>query len=335
VVGDEDKSMASMLRDPKYAYMQPLNDLRNWLVAAQHDYETRELIGRTVSAAGFISIQPDVYSFQFRKQLLWYLLSIDANERDRAEQMEADIATGRVEDTPDNRVLSNPMFENVSLEKLALVDFHWSMNCAASSAFPALSIWYEVNILGRRAAVPTRTKTPKLTVPTKRWFAVGNFDHDAIVSEGLRSHDDERWNRHRHPERTFTHRSVDGEKTVWFAEADSLSVDVVEACSFITCTFPSMFIESRSFDAMQSAHFWLNEGIIKLPKGQAHRYQEIAKRNQYFINLAAKLNLSPDEMDRYLVKHSITNAQHEKLLSETAATAAGVQHDMFSLPLAA
>lgn len=335
VIGDDDKSMASMLRDPKYAYMEPLNTLRNWLVAAQHDYDTRELIGRTVSDAGYIAIQPDVYSFSFRQSLLWYLLSIDANERDRAEQMEADIITGRVEDTPDNRMLASPMFENVSLSKLALVDFHWSLNCAATSAFPALSIWYEVNILGRRAEVPTRTKTPKLTVPTKRWFKVGNFDHDSIPSEGLRSHDDERWNRNRHPERVFTHRVVDGEKTVWFAEADNLSVDTLEACAFITCTFPSMFIESRSYDAIQSAHFWLNEGIIKLPKGQAHRYQEIAKRNQFFTNLATKLNLSRDEMERYLVKNSITNAEHEKLLAAAANDASSIQHDLFGLPVAA
>ena len=70
-------------------------------------------------------------------------------------------------------------------------------------------------------------------------------------------------------------------------------------------------------------------------EGQTARHQEIAKRNQYFFNLAAKLNLAPSELNGYLVKHSITNAAHEKLLSDAAAAAAGFQHDMFSLPLAA
>lgn len=335
IVGDKDKSMESMLKDDKYAYMRPLNNLRNFLVASHNDFETRDLIGRTVSEAGYIGIRPDVYSFGFRQQLLWYLLSIDADERDRAERMEAGIATGLVEDTPENRMLAAPMFENVSLQQLALVDFHWSLNCFASSAFPALSIWYEVNHLGRRVKVPTRFKAPKIAVPTKRWFSVGNFDHDKIPSEGLRSHSDELWNKHRFPDRIFTHRVVDGERTVWFDEDDNLTIDAAEACLFITCTFPAMFIDARSYPAIEGARWWLNQGMVKLPKGQAARYQEIAKRNQFFFNLAAKLDLAPDELNSYLAKNSITNASHEKLLSNAAAAAAGFQHDMFAQPLAA
>lgn len=335
IVGDKDKSMESMLKDDKYAYMRPLSALRNFLVASHNDFETRDIIGRTVSAAGYVGIRPDVYSFQFRQQLLRYLLSIDADERDRAERMEEDIATGVVEDTPDNRMLASPMFQNVSLQQLALVDFHWSLNCFASSAFPALSIWYEVNHLGRRAKVPTRFKAPKIEVPTKRWFAVGNFDHNGIPSEGLRSHSDELWNMHRFPDRIFTHRVVNGERTVWFEEDDNLTIEAEDACMFITCTFPTMFVDARSYSAIEGARWWLNQGIVKLPKGQAARYQEIAKRNQYFFNLAAKLDLAPDELNSYLMKHSITNAAHEKLLSDSAAAAAGFQHDMFAQPLAA
>jgi DNA sulfur modification protein DndC len=335
IVGDKDKSMESMLTDDKYAYMRPLNDLRNFLVASQNDFETRELIGRTASKAGYIAIRPDVYSYRFRQQLLRYLLSIDADERDRAERMAEDIALGLVDDTPDNRTLASPMFENVSLQQLALVDFHWSLNCFASSAFPALAIWHEVNHLGRRAKVPTRFKAPKIAVPTKRWFAVGNFDHDGIPSEGLRSHLDELWNTHRFPSRTFTHRVLNGERTVWFEEDDNLTIDAEEACLFITCTFPTMFIDVRDFPAIEGARWWLNQGMVKLPKGQAARYQEIAKRNQYFFNLAVKLDLAPDDLNSYLVKNSITNSAHEKLLSEAAAAAASFQHDMFALPLAA
>jgi DNA sulfur modification protein DndC len=329
VIGDKDKSMASMLLDSKYAYMQPLNDLRNLLMAAQFDFETRELIGRTVSKAGYLAVRPDVYSYNFRQELLWYLLSIDADERDRAEQMENDIATGILEDTPDNRMLSSPMFENVSLRQLALVDFQWSMHCFASSAFPALSIWHEVNVLGRRVKVPTRFKAPKIAIPTKRWFKVGNFDHDALPSEGLRSYENELWNKHRFPDRMFTHREVNGERVVWFEEDDNLTIDAEEACAFITCTFPEMFLDVRAVPAIEGARWWLNEGIVKLPKGQAARYQEIAKRNQYFYNLASKLNLSPNELNSYLVNNSITNAEHEKLLPPDP------QFDMFIMEQAA
>ncbi|CAN7632335.1 hypothetical protein [Massilia sp. LjRoot122] len=335
IVGDKDKSMDSMLKADKYAYMRPLNDLRNYLVASHNDFEKRELVGRKVSKAGFIGIRPDVFSYQFRKELLWYLLSIDADERERAERMEDDIALGRVEDTPDNRMLASPMFENVSLRQLALVDFQWSMHREAEHAFPALAIWYEVNVFGRRRKVPKRLKAPKISVPTTRWFKVGSFDHDQIPSEGLRSYQDELWNKHRHPERIFTHREVDGERVVWFEEDENLAIDAEEACAFITCTYPSMFMDARSYSAIDGARLWLNEGIIKLPKGQAARYQNMAKRNQYFVNLAAKLNLSPNELNSYLVKHSITNADHERLLADAAAKAAGFQHDLFGLLLAA
>lgn len=335
IVGDKDKSMDSMLKADKYAYMRPLNDLRNYLVAVQNDFEKRELVGRKISKAGFIGIRPDVFSYHFRKELLWYLLSIDAEERDRAERMEADIAMGLVEDTPDNRMLASPMFENVSLRQLALVDFQWSMHREAEHAFPALAIWYEVNVLGRRRKVPTRLKAPKISVPTTRWFEVGNFDHGGIPSEGLRSYQDELWNKHRHPERTFTHRQVDGERVVWFEEDENLTIDAQEACAFITCTYPSMFIDARTYPALDGARFWLNEGMIKLPKGQAGRYQKMARRNQYFANLAAQLNLPPDGMNSHLVRHSITNVEHEKRLAEVAARAAGFQHDLFGLPLAA
>lgn len=330
IVGDKDKSMDSMLKDEKYAYMRPLNDLRNYLVASYNDFDKRELVGRKISKAGFIAIKPDVFSYEFRKELLWYLLSIDADERDRAERMEDDIAMGLVEDTPDNRMLASPMFQNVSMRQLALVDFQWSMHREAEHAFPALAIWYEVNVLNRRRKVPTKLKAPKISLPTTRWFRVGNFDHDGIPSEGLRSYQDELWNKNRHPERIFTHRQVDKERVVWFEEDENLTIDAVEACAFITCTFPSMFIDARSYPAIDGARLWLNEGIIALPKGQAGRYQYMAKRNQYFVNLASKLNLAPDDLNKYLVKNSITNLEHEKLLKEAAAAAAGYQHDMFA-----
>ena len=329
IAGAKDKSMDSLLRDDSNAFMRPLSNFRNLLMATQFDFETRELIGRKVSPAGYVQIRPDVYSFEFRQELLWYLLSMDADERDRAEQMEADIVCGRVEDTPDNRMMASPMFENVSLSQLALVDFFWGMHPYASCAFPALQIWYEVNILERRRRVPKQARAPKINVPTRRWFPVGRFDHNGVSSEGLRSHENELWNKHRHPERPATYCEVDGERTVWFAENDNLSVDAVEACTFITCTFPDMVVDVRGLPAIDSTRWWLNEGFIKLPKGQGARYQKMAKRGQYFHSLALKLNLAPLELDRYLVANSISNQEHDKLLP------APLQQDLFTLPLAA
>lgn len=267
--------MAAMLQDSKYEYMRPLNDFRNELMASQFDMENRELIGRTISDAGYIPVRPDVYSLAFRQSLLGYMLSMDANERDRAEQVEADIVTGRLENTAENRMMAEPMFELVSLSQLVAVDFHWSMHAYATHAFPAISLWYEINVLGRRYSIPTRTKAPKITIPTKRWFYVGKFDHDA-PADGLRDYQAELWNKYRHPDRPASRKEVNGEKTVWFDEQDLLTVDAERACMFVTCEFEDLFIESHRLPGIDSARFWLNEEIVSLPKGHAARYQHIA-----------------------------------------------------------
>lgn len=314
LTGEKDKSMESMLTLEKYAFMRPINAFRNHLMATQFDMGTREIIGRTVSPAGYLPIGADVYSYQFRRQLLQYLLSMDANERDRAEETEAAIFTGRLADTKDNRLLASPTFEFVTLQQLALIDWHWSTHYEAAEAFPALAIWYQVNVLNRRYPVPETAKAPKLSIPTKRWLKVGAFDH-AAPSEGMRSIDSEKWNRHRHPERIFQNREVDGKKTVWFDETDQLSVDAEAACAFITCTYPDMAIDCNHMPASESAAFWLNEGIIRLPAGHAHRYQEIALRNRYVANLAERFDLAtPAEIEAYVMKNSITNAEHQRLL---------------------
>ena len=313
LTGSEDKSMESMLTLERNAFMRPLNDFRNLLMATQFDMDTRDLIGRTVSAAGYLPIRPDVYSYDFRQSMLQYLLSMDANERDRAEEMEAAILTGRIADTKENRLLASPCFELVSLQQLALIDWHWSNHYQASDAFPALAIWYQVNILGRRYAIPKYSKAPKLTIPSTRWIKVGRFDH-LVPSEGMGSAENEMWNPYRHRDRIFSHRVVGGKKTTWFNETDQLGVDAEKACAFITCTYPNMSVECNLMPASMSAAFWLNEGIVSLPVGHAQRYQEIALRNRYFANLSLQLDLSPEELKKYVMKNSITNAEHSELL---------------------
>jgi hypothetical protein len=44
-------------------------------------------------------------------------------------------------------------------------------------------------------------------------------------------------------------------------------------------------LKTQNHDAMDSARFWLSEGFVRLPVGMAQRYQEMAKRGQYFSQL--------------------------------------------------
>ncbi|AET95382.1 hypothetical protein BYI23_E002210 (plasmid) [Burkholderia sp. YI23] len=329
IAGQSDKSMESMLREPRHQYMRGLNDFRNLLMATQFDLSRRELVGRQISEAGYLPVRPDVYSLAFRRDLLAYLITLDVLEEERAEQMDADICAGRVPDTRENRRLTTPQFENVVACTLVAVDFQWSMHHYAPHAFPAVSLWYEIRILGRRFPVPKLETFPKSPIPAKRWFPVGSFDRDA-PTDGLRDYKAEQWNPYLHPERPLSHRQVNGERTVWFEEEDGLEVDAERACQFVTCEYESMMIESRQHSAIESARFWLNEEIVKLPSGMAARYQHIAKRGQYFAHLTERLNCTAAELDAYLVKHSISDAEHSKLISE-APEPEVIQGDLFSM----
>jgi hypothetical protein len=73
-------------------------------------------------------------------------------------------------------------------------------------------------------------------------------------------------------------------------------------------------LDTQHRDAIESAHFWLNEGIVKLPTGMAQRYQDMAKRGQYFTRLAQRLNLTPAELDSHLVSNAISDVEHDRLL---------------------
>ena len=329
ITGAVDKSMESMLREPKHAYMSGLNDFRNLLVLTQHDFGKRELVGRTLSEVGYLAVRPDVYSLAFRKQLLRYLITLDVLEEERAEQTEADILNGTLANTPENRRMATPQFEMVTISQLVAVDFFWGMHHYADTAFPAIEIWHEIRHLGRRYAVPIVDLTKKTPVPAKRWFQAGAFDH-AAPTDGLRDYKAEQWNRYLHPERPMKARVVDGKPTVWFEETDSLSVDAEAAYEFVEMSYPDQYIAYRMHNAIDGSRFLLNEELLSLPAGMASRYQHMAERGQYFSHLAARLNLTPVELDAHLLANSVSDTEHQALLDAHTTDVGLAQSDLFA-----
>lgn len=335
VTGDRDRSMESLLdSDPGYEYLRPLSDFRAYLLATQWDLSLRELIGRSLSPAGYVPVRPDVYSLAQRRELLAMLITLDVLEEERAEEHDAKVARGELPRTPHNLRMCEPQFSHVGPAELAAIDFYWSMHPTAQEAFPALRVWYDVRVLGRKRypkPVPTAPVTP---IPPKRWFYVGAFDAE-VPTDGLRDYKAELWNRYIHPERPLTHRVVQGERTAWFEETDGLEVDATAACLFVDqfCE-GAMPLETQHHPAIDSARFWLNEGIVTLPAGMAARYQAIAKRGQYFAHLMAHRNLTPMELDEHLQRHAIDDASHERLCAaahaQAEAAAAARQPDLFA-----
>jgi 3'-phosphoadenosine 5'-phosphosulfate sulfotransferase (PAPS reductase)/FAD synthetase len=53
VSGDRDKSMEFMVQEEEYVHLKPLNEFHNYLLAVQWDMSRRELVGRTLSDAGY------------------------------------------------------------------------------------------------------------------------------------------------------------------------------------------------------------------------------------------------------------------------------------------
>jgi DNA sulfur modification protein DndC len=321
--------MESMVKEPEFEHLTGLNRFRNYLLATQWDLSRRELVGRSLSEAGYIRVQADVLSYAERINLLRYLLTLDALEIERAERMEEDLATGQVPDTPSNRELCYVQFEMITPAQLVAIDFMLSMHHYAPHAFPAVNEWFEVHRLGRRYLVPDVATYPKVAIPHHGWFYVGDFDAQAPV-DGLRDYGAEQWNRYRHPGRPSAYaQTTAGERVVYFEESDQLEVDAEAACAFVTCTFDhELSQQSQQHVAIESARYWLNEAILKLPQGQSQRYQEMAKRGQYFNRVAERLNLTPAEFDRYLVAQAIPDAEHSKLLD---AHAPDLFCDLFSL----
>lgn len=327
IAGEKDKSLSSMIKEPRHAHLAGINAFRDYLIRTQWDMSKRELVGRKLSAVGALRIKPDVYSFAHRLRLLGMLLTLDVLEQERAERHSEDLATGVIPDTPENRELADIQFQFITPQQLVAIDFQLSMHHYAQHAFPAVSKWYEVYTLGRRYSIPDAPVLQKVDVKSHGWFQVGAFDKD-VPTDGLRSYISEQWNPYRHPERPVTWAGTSqGERVVYFTENDELTVDAVEACAFVTCTFGfEMYQQCQGVYALESARFWLNEEILRLAKGTAFKYQEMAKRGQYFAHLRDKLNLTPAELDAYLIQNAISDVTHEALLVKAEAES---QLDLF------
>lgn len=316
LTGERDRSMESLLAsDPKFGYMAGLNQFRQYLIATQWDMSTRELIGRTLSPAGYLPVRPDVYNLAMRRRLLQYMLTLDAQERERAQAVQDALEEGRMERDEHTERMAEPQFELVSYSQLVLIDFYWSIHHAAFEAFPALSIWYDVAVLGRRYPVPTLQTATKTEIGAKRWFKVGQYDAQ-FPTDGLRDYLAEAWNPYRHPEREQAYREIGGERVVWFETDKRLDVDAAAALLFVEGLRTSdILIRARLHSAIESARFWLNEGFITLPQTVVGKYLEMARRGQYFSRLIDVENLTPAEVDTHLRVQSITDKEHEVLLA--------------------
>lgn len=174
----------------------------------------------------------------------------------------------------------------------------------------------EHNLLDLHAAIEAFVARHDLPVQVKMVY-----DREFPV-DGLRDYSAECWNPYRHPERADAHRDHNGERLVWFESDKRLGVDAAAAMLFIEDLRDSDFIiRARLHSAIDSARFWLNEGIVTLPQGLIAKYQEMAKRGQYFSRFIDVENLTPAQVDAHLMANSISEKEHASLVAALGESA--------------
>lgn len=327
VTGARDKSMESMIEsDPDtFGYLSGINKLRNFLVRTQYDFARRDWFQRGISEVGYVALSPDNYSPRMRREILRYLLTLDVREQERAEDHAAKFARGELADTPANRRLCHPQFEQVTPKMLAAIDFAWAIYGTFEHAFPAIREWYEVVHLGRRYDIPDIEPDafPKIPIPEKRYFFTGQYEHPWKI-DGLRNIYGEAVNPSRRPSQppfcAYKDRGTgETRRVAYFEEADELSIDGTEANMFLL-DFEDLYFETLNLTAQEGVCYLLDRGLIQIGRGQIATYDSIARRSQHWLRLQDTLKVY--NLLEHALAHAISKDAHEELLSKHRATVA-------------
>jgi hypothetical protein len=250
-----------------------------------------------------------------RLEMLRYLLTLDVLEEERAEEHDAKLFRGEIEHNEANRTLAGITFQFITPQKLIAIDFAWSLTYGFKHAFPALREWYEIRVLGKRYPIPDIEAFEKTKVPTIRWFDTKEYPLPA-KEDGLQDAFVTATNKGRNPQRPPM-RTVKDKVTgasrhvVYYDEADEMEIDAADATLFVD-GFEELYELSETLSPIDSAKYYLNQGYIKLGRGKAADYDEMARRAQYWERLQ---NVLVDEDVRAFARdHCISNEEHEEIL---------------------
>ncbi|WP_132705874.1 phosphoadenosine phosphosulfate reductase family protein [Pseudomonas aeruginosa] len=339
VTGERDKSMEAMISSApeKHGHMEGINAFRNHLIKTRWDMGRRDWIGRTHSEANYINVTGTAYSAEMRRELLRYLLTLDVLEEERAEEHDAKMFRGELEMTDSNETLRGTTFQFITPKNLLAIDFAWSLSYGFDHAFPALTEWYEIRVLGKRYPIPDITPVEKGVIPEQRWFKFEAWQSPA-QEMGLQDAYLEATNKDRYPGRppmrTIRDRFEGKERSiVYYEEADEMNIDSAEAMCFVDDFDEGFFELAKTLAPTDSAKFYLNRGIVKLARGKAADYDEMARRAQFWRRM--QRDLGSTDLRSYIRYNSISNAEHEAILESLKASAApadapGDTQDLFA-----
>ena len=144
---ETDRSLENLIQSkPEYAFMQPLNDIRDYMVAQTFDPTKRCWTARSVNSEGRMTISPNTYAPHYTEELLRIMITADVEEWERTN--------------------GKPEFKIISFEELIYIDTLWS-RYGYHTGHHALRIWDEIWEQGARYYVPDNYTTHKrITFPT-------------------------------------------------------------------------------------------------------------------------------------------------------------------------
>ena len=323
--GERDKSMESMISSApdKHGHLKGINQFRNFLIQTRWDMSRREVLGRKVSKAGYFGVAPSNYSANMRREMLRYLLTLDALEEERAEEHDAAMFRGDIKDQGLEMIqsLRGSTYQIITPKKLLAIEFAWSLSHGFGHAFSALTEWYEIRVLGKRYPIPPVEAVQKTGVPAMCWFKIPEGEgpayepglQDAFIAEANRTQYPER-----PPMRTIRDRYEGKQRQiVYYDEADEMEIDAAEATLFVEAFDEERYLVSKSFPATESAKILLNHGLVTLGRGKASDYDELARRSQYWGRVQKRLG--DRDLGEYLMGNAISDADHKLVLESLDA----------------
>ncbi len=310
VTGDRDKSLESLISEDEglYGYMSGLIKFRKFMRNIRWDMNRRDWRGRKISKAGYMKVTPDYWSPQTKRELLRYLLTLDALEVERARAFEDKWYAGEVEHTPENYLLTGVMFQFVTYDDILSIDFAWSMGRDWPEASVAAREWIEIHDMGYRYHIPDVPEAPRVTIPKPRWYDVNPVVEDVVGLKGL----------------VPTNYGAAFEE-LRLHEAKELLIEPGMGFSYIN-EVKSRYYEISGVDVSEVCRAAVHHGWFKMPRKQLERYHQLALRNDYLLRQMRQVKpMKVDEWNgedklmsvhEYLVEESISDDEHNQLLSE-------------------
>lgn len=258
-----DRSVEQMIASdpPRYRFLEPLLQFRNYLSDTQYDWSLRNFIGRTIDEDGFMSVKADQYSPHMCEMLLRYAL---------AAQDEA------------NSLGSPSRVSIVGLRELIAIDFYWSVR-AWHPPFHALAIYLD-HAAGnvQHAPVIKDVHRPSPAPVIGKLFVGSDWDSDvsALRPQGLR---DPVWEMFSDSCGPSLRASPKGKVFMAIDEDPQFTVDEEGALMFMEFEAERMIQDHHvpNGDWTVSASIYLRYGCVTLGKGMSSTVDDMIRRSQW------------------------------------------------------